>query len=104
MLAGDTVYAVSQKGASRRALLAINARDAMPQGGTVTISTANEVIEARTRAGQEEIEAGSYTVICVADTGVGIAQEKLPQLFEKFTQADNSATRRFGGTTSCCRG
>ncbi|MFL5296355.1 MAG: ATP-binding protein [Phenylobacterium sp.] len=42
-------------------------------------------------------ETGALRIV-VRDTGVGIAPEKLPALFEKFTQADNSATRRFGGT------
>ena len=41
--------------------------------------------------------AGGLRIV-VSDSGVGIAPEKLPSLFEKFTQADNSATRRFGGT------
>jgi CheY-like chemotaxis protein len=42
-------------------------------------------------------EAGGLRIV-VRDSGVGISPEKLPSLFEKFTQADNSATRRFGGT------
>ena len=45
-----------------------------------------------------DISAAGGLKIVVKDSGVGISPEKLPTLFEKFTQADNSATRRFGGT------
>ena len=43
-------------------------------------------------------DAGGGLSISVSDTGIGIAPEVLPNLFEKFIQADNTMTRRFGGT------
>jgi signal transduction histidine kinase len=46
-----------------------------------------------------ELSAGAPWVrVSVADTGIGIAHDTLPQLFEVFTQADDSSTRKYGGT------
>ena len=64
--------------------LAINARDAMPAGGTLSITTTRAVVEQRERFGQEEIEPGDYVVLCVGDTGVGMSPETLKKVFEPF--------------------
>jgi PAS domain S-box-containing protein len=64
--------------------LAINARDAMSEGGRLTISTAKTNFAAAQRLGQDEIEAGDYTVLSVQDTGSGIAPDALGKVFEPF--------------------
>jgi signal transduction histidine kinase/DNA-binding response OmpR family regulator len=65
-------------------------------GNAVKFTDAGQVvIQVEVRAGE-----GTAARICVEvkDTGIGISPEKLPALFQKFTQADSSATRRFEGT------
>ena len=46
----------------------------------------------------EDVGHKPQLVISIVDTGVGIAQEKLDEIFNPFSQADNTVTRRFGGT------
>jgi two-component system cell cycle sensor histidine kinase/response regulator CckA len=64
--------------------LAVNARDAMQEGGTLTIRTANAVQASPMRRGHEAMPTGNYVLIEVADTGVGIAKENLERIFEPF--------------------
>jgi PAS domain S-box-containing protein len=64
--------------------LVINARDAMPGGGKLTITTTNAVVQERQRFGQEEVEPGSYVVIGVRDTGVGMSPDVIARVFEPF--------------------
>ncbi len=64
--------------------LAINARDAMPDGGRLTIETAAAALDAVYTAGQPEVVAGDYVMIAVSDTGVGMSEEVKRQAFEPF--------------------
>ena len=64
--------------------MVVNARDAMPGGGTITIRTANVTIDVPTPRGHDVIPPGDYLQVDVMDTGVGIAQEDLDHIFEPF--------------------
>ncbi len=64
--------------------LVVNARDAMPRGGTVTIRTANEVVKEAAALGSGVMPAGEYVKIEVADTGTGISSEHLTKIFDPF--------------------
>lgn len=64
--------------------LVVNARDAMPKGGTVTIASANETVAHAAAFGSGVMPPGDYVRIEVRDSGVGIAKEHLGKIFDPF--------------------
>jgi PAS domain S-box-containing protein len=74
--------------------IAINARDAMPNGGVLTISSANARIDADDAARQPETAVGDYVAIELRDNGTGMSPEVLAHIFEPFftTKAPGKGT------------
>ncbi len=64
--------------------LAINARDAMPDGGRLTIATSRMHIDERYALSQNDVKPGDYVCIAVTDTGVGMPAAVMAQAFEPF--------------------
>ncbi len=64
--------------------LALNARDAMPDGGKLTLETKNVVLDESYPSMTSEIKPGNYVMVAVSDTGQGIPGSLLDKVFEPF--------------------
>ncbi len=94
-LAGDAARVRVDPAKLEQALvnLALNARDAMPQGGTLTISTANIAVAEAELGARGLPHPGSWVTLTVRDTGHGMSAETLAHIFEPFF-----TTKQDGGT------
>jgi len=74
--------------------LAVNGRDAMPQGGTLTIATRNVVLDEHFARGHIGAKAGPHVMLAITDTGTGMTPEVVAHLFEPFftTKARDKGT------------
>ena len=86
VLAGGIWWIAADAGELETALinLAVNARDAMPGGGKLTLETANSYLDDSYAAAHAEVKAGQYAMIAVSDTGVGMPPDVIEQAFEPF--------------------
>lgn len=86
VLAGGLWRANVDRGQLENAILnlAVNARDAMGEGGRLTIETANTHLDEEYSRAHAEVKAGQYVVICVTDTGIGMPPHVIERAFDPF--------------------
>ena len=86
MLAHDSAPALIDPSQLSTAILnlALNARDAMPNGGKLTLETRNVVLDENYPSMTSELKPGNYVMIAVSDTGEGIPGSLLDKVFEPF--------------------
>jgi PAS domain S-box-containing protein len=87
IVAGAGVWAVSADANQLESALlnlALNARDAMPGGGKLTIETTNAYLDQTYAAAHSEVQAGQYVMIAVSDSGRGMAKEVIAKAFDPF--------------------
>jgi PAS domain S-box-containing protein len=85
-LANDPVPVIADSGQLEQIImnLTVNARDAMPTGGTLTISTSNVFLTENAAAARDDMTPGWYAVLAVEDTGIGMSEETQSRIFEPF--------------------
>ncbi len=64
--------------------LCVNARDAMPNGGILSLALENQIVDSAYARMNMEAAVGAYVMITVADTGMGIMPELMPRIFDPF--------------------
>jgi signal transduction histidine kinase len=64
--------------------LAVNARDAMPDGGKLTIETANIFLDEKYASQNDEVVAGQYVMVAISDTGTGMSHDVARRAFDPF--------------------
>jgi signal transduction histidine kinase/ActR/RegA family two-component response regulator len=83
----EDVFSVTADSAQLRCALTnlvVNARDAMPDGGAITVRMYNVTLTKQDASVADELAPGDYAVLEVADTGTGISSEKLSRIFDPF--------------------